>query len=190
MTPGSTYYLSDAFAAITGSRQQPPDPSTEKVCVSLWDYQVICKVILCHEANNHFCIVMVPKHANKFFSHRVVGGLLPLAFTGLTCYLFSIKYSEKNKAAGHLRCSPKGNAASALLVGTLISLKQNVRSPTPLRLPSCEEVQVHPVAPTNSPDGVQLTTSTDPQWVMTSPNDSSQGCQITQQLNLFSWGPR
>lgn len=82
-------------AVITGSREHPPDSSTIKLYVSLWDYQVNCKVILCHQANNHFCMVMVPEHANKFFSHRVVGGLLPLALTGPTCYLFSIKYSEK-----------------------------------------------------------------------------------------------
>lgn len=50
-------------------------PLPVKLFVSLWDYQVICKVTLCHHANLHFCIVVVSKHASQYFSHRVVGGL-------------------------------------------------------------------------------------------------------------------
>lgn len=50
-------------------------PLPVKLFVSLWDYQVICKVTLCHHANLHFCIVVVAKHASQYFSHRVVGGL-------------------------------------------------------------------------------------------------------------------
>lgn len=82
-------------------------PLPVKLFVSLWDYQVICKVTLYHHANLHLCIVVVSTHASQYFSYRVVGGLHLLPWIWANLWLPCTQQNiVKSEAVGLLRWHP------------------------------------------------------------------------------------